>query len=443
MQDKEKRTALTGAAAGLLTAMANIACGYALSARAAGMIAESDALHTEGSKIVNTRGETVVLRGTVYGGDQTLRLIDLCENSRMTEKDFDAMKELGVNCVRIPFRYGDFQDGGDENGFDRFECMVERCAKRGIYVIPALESAPVSQDILPSGGKAGPGGWLDCTLDGLRHRNRVIELWRQIACRFKGNPAVAAYDLLGGLSKKNEAGRALQCFYDRLYRAVRAADPGHIIMFETSWDTEALSNQNKYRWENVIYRLHGRDLADAQIDLFIASLRGKAALLFPVLADVSVRGGLREDLQDACNQAGLGWLAFEWKGAAPADNNRFVYTADAGRLPLPGEPTAAAETKRAAEGGAQDHFTPNEAVIAALRRTLRPQLHNPAAQTQPAGALVPADPVEAASDPGTAAREREALAPVLALGVFTVAGSAAAGIYLKHRQKVLKPKTQK
>lgn len=309
MQDKEKRTALTGAAAGLLTAMANIACGYALSARAAGMIAESDALHTEGSKIVNARGETVVLRGTVYGGDQTLRLIDLCENSRMTEKDFDAMKELGVNCVRIPFRYGDFQDGGDENGFDRFECMVERCAKRGIYVIPALESAPVSQDILPSGGKAGPGGWLDCTLDGLRHRNRVIELWRQIACRFKGNPAVAAYDLLGGLSKKNETGRALQCFYDRLYRAVRAADPGHIIMFEASWDTEALSGHKKYLWENVIYRLHGRDLADAQIDLFIAGLSGKP----PSVSLCSLMSAPAADCAMICRQLAMKRSSAGWR----------------------------------------------------------------------------------------------------------------------------------
>lgn len=461
MQDREKSTALMGAAAGLLTAIAHIAGGYFLSARAAGMITASDALHTEGCKTRNARGEEVVLRGTSAGSIEVDResfsapeqnFIRLCEDNWMTEKDLDAMKELGVNCVRLPFRY-DVQAGGkgsrNRNGsgdidFDRLDRMVEQCARRGMYVIVALEFAPGFQS---SGAAGGKNGLLDCTLDGLRHRNRVIEFWRQAACRFAGNPAVAAYDLLGGpalaWAGKGGGDRLLWCFYDRIYRAVRGVDASPIIMLETPWDTVSLPDPEKYRWENVMYRLHGRDLADADIDACIASLGSKAALRVPVLADIGARSGIREDLLDACNESGLGWLACAWKGVSQANGGCYAYPLDIGNFPLPGDASVAGEAKREAARAAEDAFKADETVIAALRRCLRPEADLFSVQTAPGSAPEPASPAQTGASPDTAAQGRKALAPVLALGVFTVAGSATAGIILKHRQKVLKPKTRK
>lgn len=461
MQDKEKSIALTGAAAGLLAAMATIAGGYFLSVRVAEMIAESDALHTEGGKTRNALGETVALRGTGWyrespealgqrlGMEEAQRISQLCEAQGMTEKDLDAMKELGLNCVRLPVRYHDQYAGrnsrkanGGEIDFNRLERMVELCSGRGIYVIVALDIATDMQNSGDAGGQNSPAGLLDCTLDGLRYRNRIIELWGQIACRFKGNPAIAAYDLLGepacGEAGKSSGRRQLWSFYDRLYRAVRAVDPEHIIMFETAWNTVNLPALDKYHWENVLYRLYGKDLTDAEIDAFIAGIGSIAAWRVPVLADVSPQSGIRDDLLSACNEAGLGWLAFEWKGVSPAGNGRFVYTADISQFPASGDSSAADSAKRNNACSTENFFKPDEAVKAALRHSLRPEPDSPTVQAVPASTLAPANPAETAES-----ADKTALAPALALGVFTIAGSAAAGIVLKHRQKVLKPKTLK
>mgnify|MGYP000882389795 FL=1 len=442
MRDQEKSAALTGAAAGLFSAFVHIAGGYLLSVRALGMIADSDALHTEGVKTVNARGETVALRGAGRlaepleisgqhcGTQKARRAAKPGEKPWIPEKVLDTIKEIGVNCVRLPFHYpvqaGD-KTAPEGNGafaacLDRLERTVEQCARRGIYAIVALDLAQVNQSGSTDNENNGSAGWLDCTLDGLRLRNRIIEIWRQAACRFAGNPAVAAFDLVGGAAAGAMAGRSgkerlLWCFYNRLYRAVRAVDPNRIIMLETAWNTQNLPDPEQYRWENVMYRLHGRNLSDTQAEAFIGGLGSRAALRVPALVDIRPGSGIRDDLLYACSGLGFGWLAYDSTGVEPADGE-----------------------KQSADCPAENSFDANEALFDTLRRLLQAERYRPSENPEPPWSPAPESPEES---PDTAQRDREAIAPLLALGVFTIAGSTAAGIILKHRQKVLKPKTRK
>ena len=96
-------------------------------------------------------------------------------------------------------------------------------------------------------------------------------LWEKIAAHFRGNPAVAGYDLLNEpfCSWRYDSGRAdrelhemLYEVYDTAYRRIRAIDPDHLIIFEAVWDPSDLPNPRTYGWTNVMYEYHQYEYSD-------------------------------------------------------------------------------------------------------------------------------------------------------------------------------------
>jgi aryl-phospho-beta-D-glucosidase BglC (GH1 family) len=129
----------------------------------------------KGTKVVEPNGQQVILRGTNLGGwlvfedwmcgftdttsnndrepqvtlesrfglVDTKALIDIWQNNWITSADFDMMRSLGFNLVRLPFSYRNFKwsNGSyimDLNGnvdFSRLDWAVAQAKSRGIYVI--------------------------------------------------------------------------------------------------------------------------------------------------------------------------------------------------------------------------------------------------------------------------------------------------------------------
>lgn len=58
----------------------------------------------------------------------------------------------------------------------------------------------------------------------------MINLWRVIAGRYRGNPWVAGYNPLN--EPADEEWVRLLSFYDRLVPAIREVDPDHILFLE-------------------------------------------------------------------------------------------------------------------------------------------------------------------------------------------------------------------
>ena len=63
-----------------------------------------------------------------------------------------------------------------------------------------------------------------------------------------------------GLLLLNEPTRASGAtqwdYYDVLYKAVREADPDHMIFIEATWEPGDLPSPEDYGWENVVYEYH-------------------------------------------------------------------------------------------------------------------------------------------------------------------------------------------
>ena len=158
-------------------------------------------LYASGEDIVDAEGNTVVLRGTNFGGwlvqedwmcptDQTDTLSTLMtlysrfgkeraealvaayEESWITEEDFRTVKELGLNVVRVPFTYMNvyyhLSEEGEllrpdeftlrEDPFKRLDFALEMCKKYGLYLIIDLHGAVGSQNGSDHSGERCTGG---------------------------------------------------------------------------------------------------------------------------------------------------------------------------------------------------------------------------------------------------------------------------------------------
>ncbi len=280
--------------------------GMSITAEAA--ISNSDFLKTNGKELRNNygSGDVVYLRGTNAGGylvqefwmtptdyssgvsceldiyetltsrfgEQNMRnLIDVYQDNYWTEKDFDNLKDLGVNCIRLPFWYMNFVDfnGNYIDGcFDRIDWFLEEAGERGMYVILDFHGAPGSQNGSDHSGVDGGDNKIGASEfffgnNAWNNQQLYYDIWYKIAQRYAGNPTVAAYDLLNepyctyrynsGYSD-DELHNMLWSIYDIAYDVIRSADPDHVIIMEATWDAWDLPNPSTYGWENVMYEYH-------------------------------------------------------------------------------------------------------------------------------------------------------------------------------------------
>jgi hypothetical protein len=249
-----------------------------------------DFLKTDGRVIKNNSGtgDIVTLRGTNVGGWQVMEawmcptnardqktaiktlserfgkekaeeLIKIYEKAWWQEQDFDNIKELNFNVLRLPISYYNLLEADGklrEDTLATYDWFVEECKKRGIYVILDLHAAPGSQNGRDHSGDAS-GSQL---FSDKNAQNLTVALWEQLAEHFKGNPVIAGYDLLneaeGNEQERAPWGAVQLPFFDRLYRAIRAIDPDHIIIMNAVWEPTNIPHPSEYGWENVMYEYH-------------------------------------------------------------------------------------------------------------------------------------------------------------------------------------------
>jgi endoglucanase len=225
-------------------------------------------MDSSGLKDALSARETLVSRFKEATADE---LIAVYEEAWITEQDLDNIAALGMNVVRVPFWYPNLlkEDGTwRTNAFDRLDWVVGKAWQRGIYMILDLHGAPGGQSKEQTTGavRAQAELWGNDL-----NRRRTIEIWQRVAQHYKGNPAVAGYDLLNEPSGAPDR-TALWELYHRCYQTIRAADPEHIIFVEgcwaghvggqyVNWGWDVLPPPAKSGWKNVVYEMHGYDFA--------------------------------------------------------------------------------------------------------------------------------------------------------------------------------------
>ncbi len=240
-------------------------------------------LHVSGDKIVNQKGDTVLLRGFGLGGmlhmenfidgytgnEEAMReglkkvlgekkynlYFDTFLKSYFTEPDAAYIESLGLNLIRIPINYHLFEDDMNpgvikEESFAYLDTVIDLCARHHIYTIIDLHAFPGSQN----------QHWHS---DNPTHiarfwiykdfQDRALHFWEVIAQRYKDNPWVAGYDVMN--EPADPTGEKLFPYYKRLRDAIRKIDPDHILFLEGDKYATQFDKFTEI-WDNVVYTNH-------------------------------------------------------------------------------------------------------------------------------------------------------------------------------------------
>lgn len=319
-------------------------------------------LHTEGERIVNASGDTVILRGTNFGGwgimedwfcpftnpageedvyktlvsrfgqEDTHTLFKWYRSNWITEVDYQNVAALGMNCIRLPIWYRNFQrdDNGvwyrDEAGnidFSELDTVLAMCRKYGLYLIIDLHGLPGYQNDYDHCGHSKSMSLFDNTPAAARYREVVIDFWTTLAAHCAGDPTVAMYDLMNEpLGTNITIDRSMQQefwdFSNELYRAIRAVDPGHIISMEAIWSPSAIPGPDVYGWENIVYQEHLYDVSNIAYLNKANEIRNAGYNAPFLIGEFYPRGISSFDyMLSLFNSRDYSWTTWTYKGAGP------------------------------------------------------------------------------------------------------------------------------
>lgn len=251
-------------------------------------------LHTKGQDIVNESGNKITLRGVGLGnwllpegymwkfgddGDRPRKIERIVSDligpeqaklfwsgfrsNYITEADIERISQLGYNSVRPALNARLFLSETDppvriDEGFILLDQLVGWCKTHGIYVILDMHAAP--------GGQTGQN--IDDSardqpelFQQSKYQDRLVDLWKDIARRYKDEPTVAGYDLLNEpLPERTGAAKAhkaqLEPLYQRLTQAIRRIDTRHIVIVEGADWANDWSVFSKPFDTNLVYQFH-------------------------------------------------------------------------------------------------------------------------------------------------------------------------------------------
>jgi hypothetical protein len=266
-------------------------------------------LKADGQKIVNEKGQNVLLRGMGLGGwmiqegymlhigtesrqtrirerieelmgpKETQEFYDTWLNNAVRKIDIDSMKRWGFNSVRLPMHYNLYtlpiekepvagQNTWLDKGFEMTDKLLAWCKANHMYLILDMHATPGGQgnDLNISDRDPNkPSLW-----DSEANQQKLIALWKKLAERYKNEPNIGGYDIInepnwgfedpehdknGLKEKKNEPLRKLMI---DITAAIRQVDQKHIIIIEGNgwgnnyngifpvWDKNMVLSFHKY-----------------------------------------------------------------------------------------------------------------------------------------------------------------------------------------------------
>ncbi len=248
-------------------------------------------LHVQDGHMVNAEGRPVVLKGTNlgnwlvietwmlawsdvpdqhtiletlrsrFGRDEGDRLLSVYRDNYITQRDFDNIKSLGFNLVRLPLGWDNIQTeeapyGLRPDAFKYIDRAVDMAEKAGMYVILDLHGAPGGQSKEHHTLRGGQNKlWSDPV-----NQRRTTEIWDALSKRYGGRPSVVAYDLLNepwGDYQQDLRADMLKITAD-LYTAIRKNDKQTLILLPglLNRGIEFYGDPRSRGWVNVGFTEH-------------------------------------------------------------------------------------------------------------------------------------------------------------------------------------------
>ena len=233
---------------------------------------------------VDEQGRQVLLRGFNHSGLRSDRHhppyrvdgvvtpdSELFELQDLEDADFDLIAGTGLNAIRLVVTWEFAQPDPPpapylESYFRRIDDAIAKARARGLYLVLVFGQFGWSRDLggntgappwtsveqcralprLPAGGppQTSPAVlcqwsrfWQNAEVAGKGLQDHYLDLWRAVARRYRGEPVIAAFDLLnepvgGVVAPGLLESTLLYPYYRRLAQAVREIDPSRMVGFQ-------------------------------------------------------------------------------------------------------------------------------------------------------------------------------------------------------------------
>ena len=207
---------------------------------------------------------------------QIKELNDAYFYSYCTEYDFEFIKSLGLNTIRLPMYYRNFLSTHDryrltdeeliqtvnfdtyQFDFEKLDWFLSMAKKYDLKVIIDMHGVMGGQSGFEHCGTRDIDFW-----DNSNYVDFMCKLWKRIAVHYSSERAdlsstILAYDLVNEPTNRYEIGTGVKQWkvMDKMYDAIREVDKSHVISIEGVWFFLSLPNPSKYGWENVLYQYH-------------------------------------------------------------------------------------------------------------------------------------------------------------------------------------------
>ena len=266
-------------------------------------------LKADGTKIVDGKGNSVLLRGMGLGGwmvqeGYMLKISDQGQQHKISERitdvigaentkafykawlhnhtqkiDVDSMHSWGFNSIRLPMHYNLYtlpieqepvagQQTWLQEGFEITDSLLAWCKTNNMYLILDLHAAPGGQgnDLnISDRDPSKPSLW-----ESEANQDKTIALWKKLATRYANEPWIGGYDILNepnigftdpvkdrnGINEEKNI--PLKNLYTRITNAIREVDKNHTIIIEGNgwgnnynglmplWDNNMVLSFHKY-----------------------------------------------------------------------------------------------------------------------------------------------------------------------------------------------------
>ena len=252
-------------------------------------------LHTDGKYIKDSQGNVVILHGMNNENYAFNNFAQQFANGRyleLTEADYQKMASFGFNVIRLGVAWQNIEptEGSyDANYFANYiDKNINWAKKYRIHVVlsfmqwfwsPYFDNLQAGAHGFPSwlftsypkteAGRTqsqadflqgkGPNG-TEATADNPSMQDRMINVWKYVATRYKNEPIILGYDLFneppgGGLGTDTATDSYLLPFYERLVDEIKTVDSNHIFIYEPIGGQWSLAPRVLNR-PNVIFSAH-------------------------------------------------------------------------------------------------------------------------------------------------------------------------------------------
>ena len=250
-----------------------------------------------------------------FGFEKASQLINTWRDHWLTAEDLDQIQAGGFNLVRVPLSYRLLQnddgswvvDAKGEVDFSRMDWIVHEAAKRGLYTIFDLHVWPEQRLMAEKIGRP----------EGETIRQSMARLWIKIAEHYRGEGAIAAFDLINEFPGAWGVQQVLS-------QALSKADPDRVQVVEGFTLTEFLKLRQSGAFPNAVFSEHLYGAAPLTTEEMSSRLKADVESPVPVYVGEFLAKDFRASTS-LMNAAQISWSSWTYKTVDMGDWGVFDY----------------------------------------------------------------------------------------------------------------------